>query len=264
MDPVTYGMIRVKAYKKPSAESVGGLLLGSLLDIDDSGFSEGGDDPHHTGIDHADRKTVDKDVFIAEDDAGDQHQYGKQYEGTAGEELALPRAAESFCLKRAQDTDDAREGEYAQKIKHDDEAVHGSDRPGEERQIDDDDRLIKTGFPADHMACHREIVMEKAKSVEKQQKTLNKQKELNQETRDNYLMLLDKQQKELGYSIREVADRQRAISDMETTLQNGQTRLQSYIQETQQKAVELAQLEAELKARTATLKAEQKSAKSMQ
>ena len=102
------------------------------------------------------------------------------------------------------------------------------------------------------------------KVVEKQQKTLNKQKELNQESRDNYLMLLDKQQKELGYSIREVADRQRSISDMETTLQNGQTRLQSYIQETQQKAVELAQLEAELKARTATLKAEQKSAKSMQ
>ena len=102
------------------------------------------------------------------------------------------------------------------------------------------------------------------KVVEKQQKTLNKQKELNQETRDNYLQILEKQQKELGYSIREVADRQHAISDMETTLQNGQTRLQSYIQETQQKAVELAQLEAQLKERTATLKAEQKSAKSMQ
>ena len=102
------------------------------------------------------------------------------------------------------------------------------------------------------------------KVVEKQQKTLNKQKELNQETRDNYLQILEKQQKELGYSIREVANRQRAISDIETTLQNGQTRLQSYIQETQQKATELAQLEAQLKERTATLKAEQKSAKSMQ
>ena len=102
------------------------------------------------------------------------------------------------------------------------------------------------------------------KVVEKQQKTLNKQKELNQSTRDNYLLFLEKQQKELGYSLREVADRQRAIADLETSIQNGQTRLQTYIQETQQKALDLAQLEAELKARTATLKAEQKSAKSLQ
>jgi chromosome segregation ATPase len=102
------------------------------------------------------------------------------------------------------------------------------------------------------------------KVVEKQQKTLNKQKELNQSTRDNYLLFLEKQQKELGYSLREVADRQRAIADLETSIQNGQTRLQTYIQETQQKALELAQLEAELKARTATLKAEQKTAKSLQ
>ncbi len=102
------------------------------------------------------------------------------------------------------------------------------------------------------------------KVVEKQQKTLNKQKELNQSTRDNYLLFLEKQQKELGYSLREVADRQRAIADLETSVQNGQTRLQTYIQETQQKALDLAQLEAELKARTATLKAEQKTAKSLQ
>ena len=102
------------------------------------------------------------------------------------------------------------------------------------------------------------------KVVEKQQKTLNKQKELNQTTRDNYLLFLEKEQKELGYSLREVADRQRAIADLETSIQNGQTRLQTYIQETQQKALDLAQLEAELKARTTTLKAEQKTAKSLQ
>ena len=102
------------------------------------------------------------------------------------------------------------------------------------------------------------------KVVEKQQKTLNKQKELNQETRDNYLGVLEQQQKELGYSIREVADRQRAASDLATSIQNSQTNLQSYIQETQQKAADLAAIEADYKGRVAALKAEQKTAKTLQ
>ena len=102
------------------------------------------------------------------------------------------------------------------------------------------------------------------KVVEKQQKTLNKQKELNQATRDSYLLFLEKQQKELGYSLREVADRQRAVSDLESAIQNGQTTLQSYIQETQQKAMDVAQLDALYKERLAILKAEQKTAKSLQ
>ena len=100
--------------------------------------------------------------------------------------------------------------------------------------------------------------------VEKQQKTLNKQKELNQESRESYLQLLEKQQKELGYSLREVADRQRAIADLESTIQNGQTGLQSYIQETQQKAMKLAQMEALYKERLNIVKAEQKTAKTLQ
>ena len=102
------------------------------------------------------------------------------------------------------------------------------------------------------------------KVVEKQQKTLNKQKELNQATRDYYLAFLEKQQKELGYSLREVAERQRAVSDLETAIQNGQTVLQTYIQETQQKAMDVAQMDALYKERQAAVKAEQKSAKSMQ
>ena len=102
------------------------------------------------------------------------------------------------------------------------------------------------------------------KVVEKQQKTLNKQKELNQATRDYYLAFLEKQQKELGYSLREVAERQRAVSDLETAIQNGQTVLQAYIQETQQKAMDVAQMDALYKERQAAVKAEQKSAKSMQ
>ena len=102
------------------------------------------------------------------------------------------------------------------------------------------------------------------KVVEKQQKTLNKQTELNQASRENYLQFLEKQQKELGYSLREVADRQRAITDLETAIQNGQTGLQTYIQETQQKAMDLAQMEAQYKERLAILKAEQKTAKTLQ
>lgn len=101
------------------------------------------------------------------------------------------------------------------------------------------------------------------KVVENQQKTLNKQRELNQASRDSYLQVLEQQQKELGYSLREVAERQRAVSDMETAIQNSQTDLQSYIQETQQKSIEIAELENLLNQRLALVKAEQKTAKTM-
>lgn len=102
------------------------------------------------------------------------------------------------------------------------------------------------------------------KVVEKQQKTLAKQAELNQETRDAYAALLDQQQKELGYSIREIAERARAIADLETQIQNSQTELQAYEQQVAQKAHDLAVLEAELKGRQNAVKNEQKAAKSMQ
>ena len=102
------------------------------------------------------------------------------------------------------------------------------------------------------------------KTIEKQQKTLNKQNELNQETRDSYLRILERQQKELGYLLREVAERQRALAELDTSIQNKQTDRQNYVQETQQKTVELAGIEAQIKERIALVKAEQKSAKAMQ
>lgn len=102
------------------------------------------------------------------------------------------------------------------------------------------------------------------KVVEKQQKTLNKQKELNQETRDAYAQLLEQQQKELGYALREIAERMRSTSDIYTAIQNSQTDLQAYEQQVAQKANDLSLLEAELKARQTSVKAEQKAAKSMQ
>ena len=102
------------------------------------------------------------------------------------------------------------------------------------------------------------------KAVEKQQKTLNKQKELNQESRDSYLRILERQQKELGYSLREVAERQRAVAELETSIQNKQTNRQTYVQETQQKTVELSTIELQIKERIALVKAELKSANAMQ
>ena len=102
------------------------------------------------------------------------------------------------------------------------------------------------------------------KVVEGQQRNLTKQMGLGADARDEYTRFLETQQKELGYSIREVADRQRSIADLETSIQNGQTGLNTYMQELQQKAAKVATIEAKIKESTAILKAEQKSAKSMQ
>ena len=102
------------------------------------------------------------------------------------------------------------------------------------------------------------------KVVEGQQRNLSKQMDLSESARNEYTRFLETQQKELGYSIREVADRQRSITDLETSIQNGQTGLNAYMQELQQKATQVATVEAQLKERTAVLKTEQKSAKSMQ
>ena len=102
------------------------------------------------------------------------------------------------------------------------------------------------------------------KVVEGQQRNLTKQMGLGADARDEYTRFLETQQKELGYSIREVADRQRSIADLETSIQNGQTGLNTYMQELQQKAAKVATIEAKIKESTTMLKAEQKSAKSMQ
>ncbi len=102
------------------------------------------------------------------------------------------------------------------------------------------------------------------KVVEQQQRKINKQNDLNQESREGYTQFLGMQQKELGASVRDVADRQHAISNMETGIQNMKTRILTYNQEINQKAAQLAQLAAQYKAQTTRLKKEQKSAKTMQ
>ena len=102
------------------------------------------------------------------------------------------------------------------------------------------------------------------KIVEKQQRALTKQKALNEANKQNYSQLLEQQQKELGYELREIAERTRAISDLESVLQNSQTNLIAFMREIEEKATRLATLKAQYKERLAILKAEQKAAKSMQ
>ena len=97
------------------------------------------------------------------------------------------------------------------------------------------------------------------KTVDKQQKSFAKQKDLNQDTRDSYNLFLENEQKELSYSLREVADRQRAITDQTT-----QGQLQNFQQEITQKTASLVQIETELKTRMTTVKAEKKAAKGLQ
>ena len=101
------------------------------------------------------------------------------------------------------------------------------------------------------------------KTVEKQQRKLNSQKKLNQEARDSYSQMLDKQQKELGYSLRELAERQRAVAELNTSIQDWQSQLQAFEQQLIQKASDLTLIENQLKERLSALKAEQKFAKSL-
>lgn len=102
------------------------------------------------------------------------------------------------------------------------------------------------------------------KTVEKQQRKLNTNKRLNQDARSSYTQMMEQQQKELGYALREVAERLRAVSELNTSIQNWQTTLQTFKQETEQKANALSLLESQYKERTSALKAEQKTAKKMQ
>ena len=102
------------------------------------------------------------------------------------------------------------------------------------------------------------------KNIEKQQKTLSKQGDLNEESRTAYRRLLDREQRELGDALDEVSARINSMSELESTLQNEQSRLQAFNTEVSQKALDIQQLEATYKERLATLKAEQKAAKSLQ
>ncbi len=102
-----------------------------------------------------------------------------------------------------------------------------------------------------------------SKTVEKQMKTLGKQNELNDETRNQYRSFLERQQQELNYSLRDVAERARAISDLETSIQNAKSNLSQFEQQANLKESELKFMETQLKERQKLVKEEQKAAKSL-
>lgn len=102
------------------------------------------------------------------------------------------------------------------------------------------------------------------KTIEQQQRTVATKSNLSKENKDNFNQALDKHQKDIGYAIREVAERQRSLADFETTVQNAQTSHQNFWAEINQKTTDIANMEAQLKERIGIVKAEQKTAKSMQ
>jgi chromosome segregation ATPase len=101
-------------------------------------------------------------------------------------------------------------------------------------------------------------------SVERQQRALTRQTALNDENHENYRLFLEKQQQDLGYALRELAERQSYITDMETAIQNAQTGLLEYMREIEVKQTQITALNADLKQRLTVIKAEQKSARTMQ
>jgi len=98
-------------------------------------------------------------------------------------------------------------------------------------------------------------------AVTKQQEEISHQTALNKETRELYLRFLSKQQDELGYVLRDVADRQRAITDLENSIQKGHSIRHNFVLETEVKAKDITALESQLKSRMAKIKNEKKSAK---
>jgi len=102
-----------------------------------------------------------------------------------------------------------------------------------------------------------------SKTVEKQMKTLGKQSELNEETRNLYRSFLERQQQELNYSLRDVAERARATADLETAIQNSKTNLSQFEQQITLKETELKYLEMQMKERQKQVKEEQKAAKTL-
>ena len=99
------------------------------------------------------------------------------------------------------------------------------------------------------------------KSIEAQQVILANNPNLNAETRDSYSALLETEQQDLGYALREVNDRQMNIGELEIKLQNMQTRLLTYNADLHRKGHLIKEMVTLCKERLAAVKAEKKNAK---
>lgn len=100
-------------------------------------------------------------------------------------------------------------------------------------------------------------------TLEDQRQKLEKQTELNQQTRDGYIQMFSNEYSRLEHTLSDLANRVQEATLLSNELQNATFSYQTYEQELERKAFDLAQVEALYETRKDALKAEQRAAKSL-
>lgn len=100
-------------------------------------------------------------------------------------------------------------------------------------------------------------------TLEDQRQKLEKQTELNQQTRDGYIQMFSNEYSRLDQTLSDLANRVQEATLLSNELQNATFSYQTYEQELERKAFDLAQVEALYETRKDALKAEQRAAKSL-
>lgn len=100
-------------------------------------------------------------------------------------------------------------------------------------------------------------------TLEDQRQKLEKQTELNQQTRDGYIQMFSDEYSRLEQTLSDLANRVQEATLLSNELQNATFSYQTYEQELERKAFDLAQVEALYETRKDALKAEQRAAKSL-
>lgn len=100
-------------------------------------------------------------------------------------------------------------------------------------------------------------------TLENQRQKLEKQTELNQQTRDGYIQMFSNEYSRLEQTLSDLANRVQEATQLSNELQNATFSYQTYEQELERKAFDLAQVEALYETRKDALKAEQRAAKSL-
>lgn len=100
-------------------------------------------------------------------------------------------------------------------------------------------------------------------TLENQRQKLEKQTELNQQTRDGYIQMFSNEYSRLEQTLSDIANRVQEATQLSSELQNATFSYQTYEQELERKAFDLAQVEALYETRKDALKAEQRAAKSL-
>jgi chromosome segregation ATPase len=100
-------------------------------------------------------------------------------------------------------------------------------------------------------------------TLENQRQKLEKQTELNQQTRDGYIQIFSNEYSRLEQTLSDLANRVQEATLLSNELQNATFSYQTYEQELERKAFDLAQVEALYETRKDALKAEQRAAKSL-